>query len=60
MLELGIDFHHIKGKTLALMNPTKRPDQLLLADTDLGGPFLYCLTLGFCLLLVRASNDNSN
>jgi len=49
--ELGIDLQLIKSKTITLLNPMKRPDVSILGDTDLGGPFLYCLLLGSSLLL---------
>ena len=58
-VELGIDFLHIRAKTMAVMNPMKKPDSLLLADTDLGGPMLYCLLLGASLLLVRNTPLNT-
>jgi len=48
--ELGIDFQFIKSKTFSLLNPIKKPESVYLTDTDLGGPFLFCLIIGFCLL----------
>lgn len=59
--ELGIDFDLIQRKTLAILNPRKKiTDISLLQDTDLGGPFLFCLVLGFCLLLVLLKIKNKS
>lgn len=52
-LELGINFDHIKSKTMAVLNPRKPIHSQLMQDTDLAGPLFFCLLLGFCLLLVR-------
>jgi hypothetical protein len=43
----------IRQKTIALLKPMGKIEQNLAIDTDLGGPFLYCTMLGFCLILVR-------
>ena len=48
--ELGIDFGHIREKTLAVLNPWRRPSSHLVDDADLAGPLLYCLALGTALL----------
>lgn len=50
--ELGINFSHIKSKTLAVLNPLKRdinPD--IMTDSDLAGPILFVLLFGTLLLL---------
>lgn len=50
--ELGINFDHIKGKTLTVLNPLKRdvnPD--IMTDSDLAGPILFVLLFGTLLLL---------
>lgn len=50
--ELGINFLHIKGKTLMVLNPLKRdinPD--IMTDSDLAGPILFVLLFGTLLLL---------
>lgn len=50
--ELGINFNHIKGKTLAVLNPIQRdvsPD--IMTDSDLAGPILFVLLFGTLLLL---------
>lgn len=50
--ELGINFNHIKGKTLAVLNPIQKdisPD--IMTDLDLAGPILFVLLFGTLLLL---------
>lgn len=50
--ELGINFQHIKGKTLMVLNPLQRdinPD--IMTDSDLAGPILFVLLFGTLLLL---------
>ncbi|RHZ44809.1 hypothetical protein Glove_709g58 [Diversispora epigaea] len=49
--ELGINFDHIKTKSLAVLNPLKSVDKNIMDDTDLAGPLLFCLIFGVCLLL---------
>lgn len=48
--ELGINFLHIKSKTLAvLLNRNITPD--IMSDSDLAGPILFVLLFGLLLLL---------
>jgi len=49
--ELGINFDHIKRKTISVLHPTKSLDPDLLDDCDMAGPIAYCLMLGATLLL---------
>ncbi len=49
--ELGIHFGHIAQKTLAVLVPTKALDPEIMNDSDMAGPLVFCLLLGFCLLL---------
>ncbi|RGB41091.1 hypothetical protein C1646_686126 [Rhizophagus diaphanus] len=49
--ELGINFRHIKSKSLAVLNPLKTVDKNIMDDTDLAGPLLFCLIFGVSLLL---------
>ncbi|ODQ66578.1 Yip1-domain-containing protein [Nadsonia fulvescens var. elongata DSM 6958] len=51
MEELGINFGHIKSKTLAVLNFVSGVDQNIMDDTDLAGPILFCLLFGTFLLL---------
>jgi len=48
--ELGINFDHIKQKTVAVLNPTKEPDIMVMQDTDLAGPLVFCIAFGASLL----------
>ncbi|KAJ2749867.1 hypothetical protein IWQ56_007144 [Coemansia nantahalensis] len=49
--ELGINFQHIKSKTLAVLNPFKPLDTKIYDDSDMAGPLLFILVLGTVLLL---------
>ncbi|KAK6540040.1 hypothetical protein TWF694_008872 [Orbilia ellipsospora] len=49
--ELGINFGHIKMKTLAVLNPMAAMDQHIMDDSDLAGPILFCFMFGTFLLL---------
>lgn len=49
--ELGVNFTHIKVKTLTVLNPMGRIDNHIMDDTDLFGPLLFCIAFGFVLLL---------
>lgn len=49
--ELGINFNHIKGKTLAVLNPRGRISPDIMMDSDLAGPILFCLIFATFLLL---------
>ena len=52
--ELGVNISHIKQKTLAVLHPFKKreeEDATLMDDTDMAGPLLFALLLGFSLLL---------
>ncbi|KAI9799641.1 MAG: hypothetical protein M1833_003956 [Piccolia ochrophora] len=48
--ELGVNFGHIKVKTLTVLNPLARVDQHIMDDSDLAGPILFFLLFGFFLL----------
>lgn len=51
--ELGINFAHIKLKTLAVLNPFNRnaTSDYMIPDADLAGPILFVLLFGTLLLL---------
>ncbi|KAJ1945943.1 hypothetical protein GGF37_001441 [Kickxella alabastrina] len=51
MEELGINFQHIKSKTLSVLNPFKPLDTEIYDDSDMAGPLLFILVLGTFLLL---------
>ena len=49
--ELGINFDQIIQKTLAVVNPYRKTDAIILHESDLGGPLIFCLAFGCFLLL---------
>ncbi|KAL2836052.1 surface antigen-domain-containing protein [Aspergillus pseudoustus] len=49
--ELGVNFEHIRTKTLTVLNPFARIDQHLMDDSDLYGALLYIVLYGTFLLL---------
>ncbi|PYH97482.1 Yip1-domain-containing protein [Aspergillus ellipticus CBS 707.79] len=49
--ELGVNFEHIRTKTLTVLNPFVRIDQHLMDDSDLYGALLYIVLYGTFLLL---------
>ena len=53
--ELGVNFGAIGTKTSAVLMLHKPIDASVLRDADLAGPLVFCVVLGLCLLLVRAS-----
>ncbi|KAL9598346.1 MAG: hypothetical protein Q9219_004574 [cf. Caloplaca sp. 3 TL-2023] len=48
--ELGVNFGHIKGKTLTVLNPLAPISQHIMDDSDLAGPVLFFLLFGTFLL----------
>jgi hypothetical protein len=49
--ELGIDFMHIRAKTLQVLFPVKSSiPQELIHDADLAGPLVFCILLGIGML----------
>jgi hypothetical protein len=49
--ELGINFDHIRSKTIAVLNPVSSTTVEVASDQDLAGPLAFCLLLGASLLL---------
>lgn len=49
--ELGVNFDHIRQKTMAVLNPLKQADASVIHDNDLAGPLVFCLMFGAALLL---------
>ncbi|GMS80004.1 hypothetical protein PENTCL1PPCAC_2179, partial [Pristionchus entomophagus] len=49
--ELGINFSHIKEKTMVVLNPVGATSVDVIADQDLAGPLVFCLMFGAALLL---------
>ncbi|KAL8686548.1 MAG: hypothetical protein Q9218_007026, partial [Villophora microphyllina] len=48
--ELGVNFGHIKGKTLTVLNPLAPISRHIMDDSDLAGPILFFLLFGTFLL----------
>ncbi|EIN11320.1 Yip1-domain-containing protein [Punctularia strigosozonata HHB-11173 SS5] len=49
--ELGINFTHIRAKSMTVLNPFGRVDEHIMDDADLAGPLLFILCFGMFLLL---------
>lgn len=49
--ELGVNFNHIKVKTLTVLNPFRNIDAHIMDDTDLFGPLIFGVLFGLILLL---------
>lgn len=49
--ELGVNFTHIKVKTLTVLNPLRKIDTHIMDDTDLFGPLIFGVLFGFILLV---------
>ena len=56
LLELGINFSHIRSKSLAVLNPFERIDARIMDDADLAGPLIFFLCFATFLLFVRVFN----
>lgn len=48
--ELGINFSHIRAKSLTVLNPLRRVDERIMDDADLAGPLLFIICFGIFLL----------
>lgn len=51
-LELGINFSHIRAKTLTVLNPFSHVDEHIMDDADLAGPIIFVFSFGMFLLFV--------
>ncbi|EGO25460.1 hypothetical protein SERLADRAFT_437201 [Serpula lacrymans var. lacrymans S7.9] len=49
--ELGINFSHIRAKSMTVLNPLQRVDEQIMDDADLAGPLLFFFCFGTLLLL---------
>ncbi|KAI8094303.1 hypothetical protein BDF21DRAFT_330491 [Thamnidium elegans] len=54
--ELGLNFGHIKTKSLAVLNPFRTVPHTIMDDTDLAGPLLFIFLFGTFLLLSRKAH----
>ncbi|KAG6841880.1 hypothetical protein C0991_005610 [Blastosporella zonata] len=51
--ELGINFQHIRAKSLTVLNPLRGVDARIMDDADMAGPIIFVFCFGICLLFVR-------
>ncbi|KAI9569593.1 Yip1-domain-containing protein [Boletus coccyginus] len=49
--ELGINFSHIRVKSMTVLNPLQQVDEHIMDDADLAGPLLFFFLFGMLLLL---------
>ncbi|KAK2463229.1 hypothetical protein APHAL10511_004884 [Amanita phalloides] len=54
--ELGVNFSHIRDKSLTVLNPLQQVDERIMDDADLAGPIIFLFCFGTCLLLSGKSN----
>ncbi|KAI9245744.1 hypothetical protein BY458DRAFT_528500 [Sporodiniella umbellata] len=54
--ELGLNFEHIKTKSLAVLNPFRTVPSTIMDDADLAGPLLFIFLFGIFLLLSRKAH----
>lgn len=55
--ELGINFSHIRDKSMTVLNPLRAIDDRIMDDADLAGPVLFVFCFALVLLLVRAHSS---
>jgi protein YIPF5/7 len=53
--ELGINFSHIKAKSMTVLNPFRRVEDHIMDDADLAGPLIFCFCFATFLLFVRSA-----
>ncbi|KAF8219930.1 Yip1 domain family protein [Tricholoma matsutake] len=54
--ELGINFSHIRAKSMTVLNPLRGVDARIMDDADMAGPIIFLFCFGICLLLSGKSN----
>ncbi|KAF5370818.1 hypothetical protein D9758_001989 [Tetrapyrgos nigripes] len=54
--ELGINFSHIRAKSMTVLNPLSRVDERIMDDADLAGPILYVFCFAIFLLFAGKPN----
>lgn len=52
LTELGVNFSHIRDKSMTVLNPLRGVDEHIMDDADLAGPLIFCFCFGTCLLFV--------
>ena len=51
-IELGINFSHIRIKSMTVLNPLQKIDEHIMDDADMAGPIIFCFSFATFLLLV--------
>jgi len=54
--ELGINFQHIRAKSLTVLNPLRGVDDQIMDDADLAGPIIFFFCFGISLLFSGKPN----
>ncbi|KAJ3575091.1 hypothetical protein NP233_g1334 [Leucocoprinus birnbaumii] len=54
--ELGINFSHIRAKSMTVLNPLQRVDECIMDDADLAGPIIFFFCFGLFLLFSGKPN----
>ncbi|EAU91799.1 Yip1 domain family protein [Coprinopsis cinerea okayama7 len=54
--ELGINFSHIRAKSLTVLNPLQTIDNRIMDDADLAGPIIFFFCFGISLLFSGKPN----
>ncbi|KAG8840840.1 hypothetical protein FRB91_005615 [Serendipita sp. 411] len=49
--ELGINFSHIRVKSMTVLNPLQKVDEHIMDDADMAGPIIFCFSFATFLLL---------
>lgn len=49
--ELGVNFSHIRAKSMTVLNPLQKVDEHIMDDADMAGPIIFCFSFATFLLL---------
>jgi hypothetical protein len=52
--ELGVNFSHIRAKSMTVLNPLRQIDEHIMDDADMAGPIIFCFSFATFLLLVSS------
>lgn len=55
IVDFSFIFSFMYFQTMAVLNPLKQADHTIMQDTDLAGPFVFCLAFGGSLMLVSVT-----
>ncbi|KAG6849568.1 hypothetical protein H0H93_007349 [Arthromyces matolae] len=54
--ELGINFQHIRAKSMTVLNPLRGVEAHIMDDADMAGPIIFVFCFGICLLFSGKPN----